>query len=76
MNPRPTDAPETLAKPCPLFPAPPDRKDGGFVVTCRDLPEAITQGNTVEGALTDVLRIPDQRDRGFRANVTGHSGAT
>jgi hypothetical protein len=22
------------------------------------------------------LRIPDQRDRLFRANVTGHSGAT
>ena len=24
-----------------------DRKDGGFVVTCRDLPEAITQGDSV-----------------------------
>ncbi len=31
----------------------PDRKDRGFVVTCRDLPEAITQGNTMEEALTE-----------------------
>lgn len=30
-----------------------DRKDGGYVVTCRDLPEAITQGDTVEAALTE-----------------------
>jgi len=30
-----------------------DRKDGGYVVTCRDLPEAITQGETVEGALAE-----------------------
>ncbi len=28
-------------------------KDGGFVVTCRDLPEAITQGDTVEEALRE-----------------------
>jgi antitoxin HicB len=48
-----------------------DKKDGGFVVTCRDLPEAITQGETIEGALseaTDCLeeaiaaRIDDERD--------------
>ncbi|MHB8744190.1 MAG: type II toxin-antitoxin system HicB family antitoxin [Sulfuricaulis sp.] len=26
----------------------PDKKDGGFVVTFRDIPEAITQGGTVE----------------------------
>ncbi len=26
----------------------PDKKDGGFVVTFRDIPEAITQGDTVE----------------------------
>ncbi len=31
----------------------PDRKDGGFVVTCRDVPEAITQGSTVEEALSE-----------------------
>lgn len=30
-----------------------DRKDGGYVVTCRDLPEAITQGETVDDALIE-----------------------
>jgi antitoxin HicB len=49
----------------------PDKDDGGFVVTCRDLPEAITQGETVEDALiqaADCLeeaiaaRIDDRRD--------------
>jgi antitoxin HicB len=29
----------------------PDKVDGGFVVTCRDLPEAITQGETLAEAL-------------------------
>ena len=29
----------------------PDKEDGGFVVTFRDIPEAITQGETVEEAL-------------------------
>lgn len=29
----------------------PDEDDGGFVVTFRDLPEAITQGDSVEEAL-------------------------
>ncbi|MBL8516610.1 MAG: type II toxin-antitoxin system HicB family antitoxin [Betaproteobacteria bacterium] len=29
----------------------PDKKSGGFVVTFRDLPEAITQGDTFEEAL-------------------------
>jgi antitoxin HicB len=29
----------------------PDKKDGGFVVTFRDIPEAITQGDTVQQAL-------------------------
>lgn len=28
-----------------------DKDDGGYVVTCRDLPEAITQGGTIEEAL-------------------------
>lgn len=28
-----------------------DEVDGGLVVTCRDLPEAITQGDTFEGAI-------------------------
>ena len=31
----------------------PDKKDGGFVVTFRDLPEAITQGETVEECLEE-----------------------
>lgn len=49
----------------------PDKKDGGYVVTCRDIPEAITQGETVEDALTEAAdcleeavagRINDGRD--------------
>lgn len=31
----------------------PDRKDGGYVVSCRDIPEAITQGETVAEALAE-----------------------
>ncbi|MDB5970961.1 MAG: hypothetical protein JWQ90_3411 [Hydrocarboniphaga sp.] len=31
----------------------PDKDDGGYVVTCRDLPEAITQGESIEDALTE-----------------------
>lgn len=30
-----------------------DRKDGGYVVSCRDVPEAITQGETIEEALAE-----------------------
>lgn len=30
-----------------------DRKDGGYVVTFRDLPEAITQGDTVDACLEE-----------------------
>ena len=30
-----------------------DRKDGGYVVSCRDIPEVITQGNTLEEALRE-----------------------
>jgi len=30
-----------------------DRTDGGYVVTSRDIPEAITQGDTIEEALTE-----------------------
>lgn len=29
----------------------PDKLDGGYVVTCRDIPEVITQGETMEDAL-------------------------
>lgn len=31
----------------------PDEQDGGFVVTCRDVPEVVTQGETVEEALSE-----------------------
>ena len=31
----------------------PDRNDGGYLVTCRDLPEAITQGESIENALIE-----------------------
>jgi antitoxin HicB len=31
----------------------PDKEDGGYVVSCRDLPEAITQGESVEEALAE-----------------------
>ena len=49
----------------------PDKDDGGFVVTCRDLPEAITQGDTIEDALVEAAdcleeaiaaRIDDDRE--------------
>jgi antitoxin HicB len=30
-----------------------DRKDGGYVVSCRDIPETITQGNSIEEALRE-----------------------
>lgn len=30
-----------------------DRKDGGYVVTFRDIPEAITQGDSVDEALSE-----------------------
>jgi len=31
----------------------PDKADGGFVVTCRDVPEVVTQGETIEEALLE-----------------------
>jgi antitoxin HicB len=31
----------------------PDEQDGGFVVTFRDVPEAITQGNSIKAALIE-----------------------
>ena len=49
----------------------PDKDDGGYVVTCRDLPEAITQGETIEQALIEAAdcleeaiaaRVADERD--------------
>ena len=49
----------------------PDKDDGGYVVTCRDMPEAITQGETIEQALIEAAdcleeaiaaRVDDGRD--------------
>ena len=31
----------------------PDEVDGGYVVTCRDVPEVVTQGETIEGAISE-----------------------
>jgi len=31
----------------------PDEKAGGFVVTCRDVPEVVTQGETIEDAISE-----------------------
>ena len=31
----------------------PDKEDGGFVVTCRDVPEVVTQGETVEDSIDE-----------------------
>src|SRR5688572_19948426 len=48
-----------------------DEEDGGYVVTCRDMPEAITQGESVEEALVEAAdaleeaiagRIEDRRE--------------
>lgn len=36
-----------------------DKNDGGYVVTCRDVPEAITQGDTREEALTEAADALD-----------------
>jgi len=30
-----------------------DKKDGGFVVTCRDVPEVVTQGESIEDAISE-----------------------
>ncbi len=31
----------------------PDKNEGGFVVTCRDVPEVVTQGETLDGAISE-----------------------
>ena len=31
----------------------PDKKAGGFVVTCRDVPEVVTQGETIADAISE-----------------------
>jgi antitoxin HicB len=38
----------------------PDHMEGGFVVTCRDIPEAITQGESLEDALYEAADCLDE----------------
>lgn len=38
----------------------PDETDGGFIVSWRDLPEAITQGDTLERALAKAADALDE----------------
>jgi antitoxin HicB len=38
----------------------PDKGDGGYVVTCRDLPEVATQGESVEDALSEAADALDE----------------
>jgi antitoxin HicB len=38
----------------------PDKQDGGFVVTSRDFPEVITQGDTVSEALAEAADALDE----------------
>ena len=37
-----------------------DKDDGGYVVVCRDLPEAITQGDTIQKALESAADALDE----------------
>jgi antitoxin HicB len=53
---------ETLAYAVRLEPA----KEGGYVVTCRDLPELVTQGNDFEEALA---QASDAMDEAFAARI-------
>ncbi|HEY1435886.1 MAG TPA: type II toxin-antitoxin system HicB family antitoxin [Casimicrobiaceae bacterium] len=53
---------ETLAYAVRLEPA----KEGGYVVTCRDLPEVVTQGDDFEEALA---QASDALDEAFAARI-------
>src|SRR5438105_9459261 len=53
---------ETLAYAIRLEPA----KEGGYVVTCRDLPEIVTQGDDFEEALA---QTSDAMDEAFAARI-------
>src|SRR6266498_2853729 len=53
---------ETLAYAVRLEPA----KEGGYVVTCRDFPEVVTQGGDVEEALA---QASDAMDEAFAARI-------
>ena len=52
-----------------------DKNDGGFVVTFPDIPEAITQGNTVEEALAMAHEALETALRGL-AHVVGFAADT
>ena len=42
-----------------------DPDDGGYVVTCRDLPEVITQGETLEEAIAAAIDALDEAICGY-----------
>ena len=46
----------TFTYPCHFAPA----DEGGFVVTCRDLPELVTQGDTLEQSLAEAVDALDE----------------
>jgi antitoxin HicB len=50
----------TFTYPFHLEPA----EEGGFVVTCRDVPEAITQGDTLQDALAEATDALDEALQG------------
>jgi antitoxin HicB len=58
---------ETLAYSVRLEPA----KEGGYVVTCRDLPEVVTQGDDLEEALA---QASDAMDEAFAARIDDGEG--
>ena len=58
---------ETLAYAVRLEPA----KEGGYVVTCRDLPEVVTQGDDFEEALA---QASDAMDEAFAARIDDGGG--
>jgi antitoxin HicB len=58
---------ETLAYAVRLEPA----KEGGYVVTCRDLPEIVTQGDDLEAALA---QASDAMDEAFAARIDDGEG--
>lgn len=46
-------------------------KEGGYVVTCRDLPEVVTQGDDIEEALAEAS---DAMDEAFAARIDDGEG--
>jgi len=43
-------------------------KDGGFVVTCRDLPHLVTQGDSIEHALAEAADAMDEVFAAYMVN--------